>query len=65
MKIALKTLLACLVLTGLIVVSSCQTGDTKKETTQAKKEKVVAKKYKMTTEIPASIPIADEVETRF
>ena len=32
MKTTLKTLLACLVLTGLMfVVSSCQTGDTKKE----------------------------------
>ena len=48
MKTTFKTLLACLVLTGLMITVQAQ-----------------QKKYKMTTEIPASIPIADEVETRF
>ena len=58
-------LTSALLISLLLVFSSCQTGDTKKETTQAEKEKVEVKKYKMTTEIPESIKIPDEVETRF
>ena len=55
-------LTSALLISLLLVFSSCQTGETKK---QAEKEKVEVKKYKMTTEIPESIKIPDEVETRF
>jgi hypothetical protein len=58
------TLLPLLLISLMVVVSSCQTGDTKKETTQAEKEKVEVKKYKMTTQIPENVLMPDQVETR-
>ena len=62
----LKTIAyACLATILVLSLTSCG-GDAKKEPakTQETTEKV-AQKMKMTTDIPASIPIADEVETRF
>ena len=56
------TILPVLLISLLVVFSSCETGGKKKKTTQAKKEQ--AKTYKMTTQVPDNVLIPDKVETR-
>ena len=56
------TILPVLLISLLVVFSSCETGGKQKKTTQAKKEQ--SKTYKMTTQVPDNVLIPDKVETR-
>jgi hypothetical protein len=61
LKHSLK-ILPVLLISLLVVFSSCETGGKKEKTTKAKKEQ--PKKYKMTTQVPDNVLIPDKVETR-